>query len=503
MLTQTFHLFGFLLISYCTMASDPPAAENAFESDFGQFIQTTMEAIPTIPGISVAVVKDGQPIYTKGFGYADKENGVKATEQTSFYIASSTKSFTGLMAALLDQKGLIQLDEAITTYLPAELFPDAVNARQIKVRDLLTHTMGMENGPVTMRLAFTGDHSHEKLKQLLQYCEPTEKGYGHYQYSNFGYNLYGIMLEEKTGKPWQQWMEELLFEPLGMSRTTAYMSKAEKNGWPVAAPYSGIPGNIERIYLEKKDNTMQSAGGLITTAEDMGRWLAVNLQKGKLDGKQIFPAALFEATHGRLAETGGEFPPFTREHYGLGWHIGKYDKFAQLHHFGGFAGFSTHVSFLPQEGLGVAVMVNDAVAGTRVMNLLAAYAYDWWLQREKAEKNGQKGLDEITKRMEKVGEMVAKGRAKRAERTWQLALPFEAYAGVYYNDSLGTLKVANADNALEVSIGNLHCTATPYTDENSIRIELVPGSGEVILFDVKDDKVASFRYDNTVFEKVQ
>ena len=220
-------------------------------------------------------------------------------------------------------------------------------------------------------------------------------------------------------------------------------------------------------------------------------------------GRQIHRRHRLEATHGRLAETGGEFPPFTREHYGLGWHIGKYDKFAQLHHFGGFAGFSTHVSFLPQEGLGVAVMVNDAVAGTRVMNLLAAYAYDWWLQREKAEKNGQKGLDEITKRMEKVGEMVAKGRAKRAERTWQLALPFEAYAGVYYNDSLGTLKVANADNALEVSIGNLHCTATPYTDENSIRIELVPGSGEVILFDVKDDKVASFRYDNTVFEKVQ
>lgn len=485
------------------MATNPPATKSTFEADFDRFIQTTLEAIPTIPGLSVAVVKDGKAIYTKGFGYADKENGIVATANTSFYIASSTKSFTGLMAALLDEKGVIQLDDPVTAYLPAELFPEEVNAQQIKVRDLLTHTMGMENGPITMRLAFTGEHSHEKLKQLLQYCEPTEKGYGHFQYSNFGYNLYGIILEEKTGKPWQQWMEELIFEPLGMNRTTAYMSKAKKGNWPLAAPYAGLPGNVERLYLEKKDNTMQSAGGLITTADDMARWLAVNLQKGKLDGKQIFPATLFETSHGRLAETGGEFPPFTREHYGLGWHIGKYDDYNQLHHFGGFAGFAAHVSFLPEEGLGVAVMVNDAVAGTRVMNLLAAYAYDWWLQQPEAEKTGQKGLKEIAQRMEKAGEMVAKDRAKRAERTWQLGLPFDAYAGAYHNDALGTLKVDRTADALKVSIGNLHCTATPYTAENSIRIELVPGSGEVILFNVKEDKVTSFRYDDAVFEKVQ
>ncbi|MCO6492964.1 MAG: serine hydrolase [Phaeodactylibacter sp.] len=503
MLNQAFSLFAFLLIICTVVASNPPAAEKTFEADFDNFIQSTLEAIPTIPGLSVAVVKDGKPVYAKGFGYADKENGVDATANASFYIASSTKSFTGLMSALLDERGIVKLDEPITAYLPAELFPAEVNARQVRVRDLLTHTMGMDNGPVTLRLAFTGDHSHEKLKQLLRYCEPTEKGYGHFQYSNFGYNLYGIILEEKTGKPWQQWMEELIFNPLGMDRTTAYISKARKENWPLAAPYAGIPGNVERLYLEKQDNTMQSAGGLITTADDMARWLAVNLQKGELDGKRIFPAALFETAHSRMAETGSEFPPFTRDHYGLGWHIGKYDDYAQLHHFGGFAGFSAHVSFLPEEGLGVAVMINDAVAGTRVMNLLAAYAYDWWLQQPEAGERGQKGLKEIAKRMEKAGEMVAKDRAKRAERTWQLALPFEAYAGTYYNDALGTLKVANTTDALEVSIGNLYCTATPYTAGNSIRIELVPGSGEVILFEVEGGQVTSFRYDDAVFEKVQ
>ncbi|MCO6475349.1 MAG: beta-lactamase family protein [Phaeodactylibacter sp.] len=468
-----------------------------------QFIQSTLEDIPTIPGLAIAVVKDGQTVYAKGFGYADKEKDIKAKKNTSFYIASSTKSFTGLMAALLDKKDVIRLNEPITTYLSAELFPEAINARQVKVRDLLTHTMGMENGPVTMRLAFTGDHSNEKLKELLQYCEPTEQGYGHYQYSNFGYNLYGIILEEKTGKPWQQWMEELIFEPLGMDRTTAYISKAEKGGWPLAAPYAGLPGNMERLYLEKKDNTMQSAGGLITTAEDMARWLAVNLHKGKLDGRQVFPAGLFETAHGRLAETDSEFPPFTREHYGLGWHIGQYDDYAQLHHFGGFAGFAAHVSFMPEESLGVAVMVNDAVAGTRVMNLLAAYAYDWWLQRPEAKKRGEKGRKEIAKRLEQVGKAVAKGRAKRAERTWQLALPFEAYAGTYHNDALGTLKVESTSDALNVSIGNLHCSATPYTAENSIRIELVPGSGEVLFFNLDGGKVTAFRYDDAVFRKVR
>ena len=109
------------------MATNPPATKSTFEADFDRFIQTTLEAIPTIPGLSVAVVKDGKAIYTKGFGYADKENGIVATANTSFYIASSTKSFTGLMAALLDEKGVIQLDDPVTAYLPAELFPEEVN----------------------------------------------------------------------------------------------------------------------------------------------------------------------------------------------------------------------------------------------------------------------------------------------------------------------------------------------------------------------------------------
>lgn len=130
-----------------------------------------------------------------------------------------------------------------------------------------------------------------------------------------------------------------------------------------------------------------------------------------------------------------------------------------------------------------------------------AYAYDWWLQRAKAEERAEEGRKAVTKRLERYAKMIEKDRAKRAKRTWQLTEDFQSYAGKYHNQAWGTVKVEALTDALRVEIGNLHCVATPYTAENSIRIELVPGSGEVILFKVEEGKVPAFVYDGDTFER--
>ena len=146
----------------------------------------------------------------------------------------------------------------------------------------------------------------------------------------------------------------------------------------------------------------------------------------------------------------------------------------QLHHFGGFvAGFSAHVSFRRKRiCLGVAVMVNDAVVSTRVMNLLAAYAYDWWLRRPKLKKQGKR-VEKITKEW-KGRRNGGKDRAKRAERTWQLRPALRCLRRRLPNDALGALKSRPYCRRLKVSIGNLHRHTLHRRKFH--RIELVPGS---------------------------
>ena len=138
------------------------------------------------------------------------------------------------------------------------------------------------------------------------------------------------------------------------------------------------------------------------------------------------------------------------------------------------------------------------------MQLLLNYAYDAYLQPEGWEEEyAQKRKDFLTQ-LSKVKERSKADLANRAKRTWQLPMPFSAYTGTFSNEMMGTVNIELVgDEQLEVSIGNMHCIATPYVKENTIRIELVPGSGEVLQYQVKDTKVEAIRVDGMEFKKVK
>ncbi|PHN07159.1 serine hydrolase domain-containing protein [Flavilitoribacter nigricans] len=493
-----------LLLSAARLVKPDHLEKDTFVTNADQFYAESMALLKGVPGASVVVVQDGAIRYQKGFGYADVEDQLPFTHETNFYIASCTKAFTGLMAAQLDHEGILSLDDKLADHFPEIDFHPDLPMDKIRLKDLLTHSSGLANDPIGFRVAYSGEHDLEKLIDLLRVSEPNREGYGNFRYTNIGYNIYTLVVEKVTGRPWQAVLEEKVFDPLGMDRTTAYMSRADKHQWPLAAPYVAMsPDEAQRVYLRKEDNTMQSAGGLITNASDLGRWLIMQLSAGQLDGKQVFPESMIKHSQQALVSNEEDREPFPSEGYGLGWHRGTYEDKAVVWHYGGFPGALTHISFIPETNTGVAVFINDAASGYQLMNIFANFAYDFLEKGESIVPAYREKITELAGSLEKRRADFKAGLEKRKERSWQLANPFTFYSGVYQNDLYGTLKIDGKAKTLKASLGNLHCEATPFTQEETARVELIPYRGEVIKF-VYDEagKLSGLEYTEAFFEKV-
>ena len=485
-------------------------SEKDFTAAYDAQIRKTLATFPELPSIAIVVIKDDKPIFVHAYGMADMENGVKADTDTLYYIASSTKSFTALTAAMLDQEGKIKLSDPVTKYTPGIQFKTEIPDK-VTIRDLLTHTSGLRNGALVNRLAFTGQIDQREIDHV--FAEGTtfnDAFFGKYNYTNLGYNIYGLALHYSLNKKWQDLLQERIFTPAGLKHTTAYVSQARTKKFQIAAPYvidtdAADAGKMVRSKLEKTDQNMQSAGGIFMSVSDLGRWLNLNMNGGKLDGKQVVPTDLIRSAQTGYTKSTRNEPPFSGDgEYGLGWQIGKYRNEKVIYHHGGYPGYRSHVSFLPEKRIAVGVLVNNDALGGRVADMLAAYAYDWWLRTENFDADYAKELEETTKGYENRKQGIAAEAAARAKREWQLTKPFTDYAGSYTNDLLGTIEIVAQEKALAVRMGNINTVATPFTQKDTIRVVMLPGgNGEVIGF-MKDSEgnFSSLNYGGATFTKI-
>ncbi|MEO0558770.1 MAG: serine hydrolase [Bacteroidota bacterium] len=500
-------LFFSLVLVASSVSVSAQDHQDAFVKATDALLQETLAEFGTVPGLAMAVVHGDETIYARGAGLADVEAGVPFTADTPFYIASVTKPFTALLATLLDREGTLPLDATLAGLFPNVPFDPAIEADQVTVRHLLSHTAGIDNGPIGFRAAFTGEHTPARMRQLLAGTVVEEDSpRGTFEYTNVGYNILSLHLDELDGGPWQDLLADRLFAPLGMTRTTAYASEAAS--WRPAMPYTSTPdGGAERIDLVKHDDTMQAAGGMIASANDLARWLTLHLNDGRLDGRQLVPADVIAEVHQPIAvDRGDSFGPFEREGYSLGWQTGTYDGDAMLHHFGGFAGFHAHTSFMPDRDLGVVVLANNSNVGGRLAMLFATFAYDWW-SAEPSERDGvlartREARDEISVQVKASLDRYARSLAQRAERTWQLSLDPAAYTGTYVNADYGTMVVEQADGELAARFGRLHAVGTPFTQPETMRVELIPGRGQAIRFRLDGNRPNALTWSGETFERV-
>ncbi|HZO14695.1 MAG TPA: serine hydrolase domain-containing protein, partial [Polyangiaceae bacterium] len=430
---------------------------------------------------------------------ADIESGAAVSADTAFYIASATKSFTALAMNVLHHRGEIDLDATLAEYAPDAPFSAATRSGEVTLRDLLTHTSGLVNDALVYRLAFSGEHEPATEWRLLAATSLNESApLATFQYTNAGYNILTVLTDRHEGRRWQDILKSEVFDKAGMVHTSATMSEAES--WSLAKPHETVgPGAPRRMALEKRDATMQSAGGIIMSSRDAMRWLELMVEDGRIGGKQVIPEGVVREVRAPIAEVGDTMGEYTRDHYGLGWYVGRYRDDVLVHHFGGFAGARAHISFMPERKIGVAVFVNDSQAGFNLVDAIANFVYDAHAGRADAESRYAAALERVVVERDKASAAMAADRQKRAQRSWRLALPRESYAGAYANELGGTLLITNDGDALLVAAGVLHATAEPFTESDSMRVELVPGQGEVLRFAVKGGEVRGMTYRNLVF----
>ena len=438
-----------------------------------------------IPGASIAVVTRDGPAYLRGFGVRDVHTREPVTPATGFYIASSTKSFTGMLAGILDQRGVISLDAPLSRYLPELRMNAPLSADSVTLRSLLTHTSGLHNEPVVFRTAFTGVHDDAMLIRLLGHSTPIPRTY---RYDNLGYVVAALAMERATGREWQDLLRDELFRPLGMMHTTARISEARAAGWPLASPHITGSDSVMRVTMEKQDNTMHAAGGMVTTAEDLVRWVQAQLNGGRVDGRQVIPQAVVRAAHTPYATQTDTFYRYVRTGYGLGWQSADYEGERMIHHFGGFEGWRAHISFLPDRGIGVVVLINDSSPiGGPAPDVIATYAYDLLLGRPGV---NAKYAAERERLVANAAEMRQRIRADWERRAARPPTPDERkpfFAGTYENEMMGTLDVRLRDNReLWATLGNLSARLDPFTRPDALRVELLPGSGQPVQFFFRD-----------------
>lgn len=480
-------LLAVFLSSHSIFAQGGSArTQKDFDTAYDSVIRKTLETIPDIPGIAFVVIKDDKPVFIRAYGIADKESGRKANPDTLWYMGSSTKSFTALVAAMIDKEGKIKLTDPVTKYT-ADLHFKTPLPDKIVIRDLLTHTSGLNNSALVNRAAYTGQIQKAEIARV--FAEGTtidEANFGKYRYTNLGYNIYGIILENELRLKWQDELQKRIFDPADLKQSTAYRSRALAKKFTIAAPYvfDDQAGGIVRSVVDKIDNNMQAAGGHFMSIADLGKWLNLNMNNGRLNGKQVISADLMEIVHTGYTKSTRNEPPFSGDgEYGLGWQIGKYRAEKVIYHHGGYPGYRSHVSYMPDKKLAVGVLVNNDLAGGRVADMLAAYAYDSWLGTPNLETDYEKQLNDLAEVYERRKQQLISAAAERAKRASQLTQPLADYVGSYNNDLLGRIDVTVKGNTLAVQMGNLYCLSTPFTEKDTIRVVMIPGgNGETVGF---------------------
>jgi CubicO group peptidase (beta-lactamase class C family) len=321
--------------------------------------------------LTLGVVKNGKVFLKKHYGYSDPLTKTFFSDKTQIYIASTSKSFTGTLAAILHKKGMIRLDKTIADYLPGFSFDDKqLHPEKITMRSLLTHTHGISNGQVALWTAFTGHQGTAHILDLFKNYS-TVLPDTLFSYSNVGPVLYSMIIEKQSGKPWQKVMEEELFRPLGMLSTTSYVSKVQQK--LISHVIDEVEGK-ERSFFDKKDNSMSAAGGHLTTIDDMLKYLQFFISRGGsvpgiLTSEQIAYAI------SPIVPQKNQYQSYARYGYGLGWEQSILNGEHLVSRFGGYSGIASHLSFLRNDNIGVVVLSNKSGLES-LGHLVANYIYN-------------------------------------------------------------------------------------------------------------------------------
>lgn len=408
-------------------------------------LATEMQRSTGVPGLAIVVVHADRVVFLKGYGVRRVGEPGAVDADTVFQLASLSKPIAATVVAGLVGDGRVGFDDPVLRTLPeARIGPPAI-AAAVTIRDLLAHRSGLPDhaGDHLEDLGFDRATILERLRLL-----PTGNRFrADYAYTNFGFTAGAVAAANAAGRPWELLSSERLYGPLGMTRTSSRDADfvAAANRASLHVPEGG--GWVPRY--QRDADAQAPAGGVSSSARDLGQWLRLQLAGGRLDGRAVInPAALAETHRPQIVSQQPRDPATDRAgFYGLGWNVSYTDRgTVQLGHSGAFdLGAATAVYLLPAESLGIVVLSNSRPLG--VPEALSLSFLDL-ATTGAAKRDYLAALRPLFQAMEQQDYATVLTPARPLP-----ARPADAYTGTYANGYVGLIAVVRRGDGLELQLG--------------------------------------------------
>ncbi len=405
-----------------------------------------------VPGIALAIVKDGKVVVAKGYGVRKLGEPAPVDARTLFGIASNTKAFTATALGLLVEEGKLEWDAPVVRYLRWFQLSDPYVTRELSVRDLLVHRSGLGLGAGDLLWWPPSNYNRKEIARRLRYIPLATSFRSAYAYDNVLYLIAGEVIETISGQTWEDFIASRILAKVGMTGSNVRHSEAG-TGTNVAAAHAPVDGKVRPVAPFASDNT-NPAGGINSNAEDMAKWMIVQLDSGRIaDGGRLFSPRTTQqlwsmVTPIPLGEQAPELAALRANFYGyaLGFGVRDYRGKKVVSHTGGLPGYVSKVAMIPELKLGVAVLTNqesgaafesitfrifDHYLGTPVYDLVAAY-------------------EKVRTRVDAMISAAEKSANAARDNTSRPSLPLAKYAGTYTDAWYGEVMITPENGKLAI-----------------------------------------------------
>ena len=456
------------------------------------FISKTMDDWHVM-GVSVAVVKKNEVIFSKGYGYRDQANKKPVTENTIFPIASCSKTFASALMGMGLEEKKIELNKPVHNYLPGfNLYTDELT-QKATIRNLLTHSTGLPGHDWAW--TFNTDYPSDVYLQRIRNLEPSYALGTKFQYSNFSYFALGLLAEKIYNKKWVELVDEKLFHPLGMKNTAgSYTSLKDHENLSLTYEYR----DSFKLEETKQMDDLLAAGSILSTAGDLARWLQMWINGGVYKDKRILSADYVNQAITPAIVVTDEIDvqsidePMTN--MGFSWFLSSYRGHYKAQHGGNLAGYSSTITFFPFDSVGIVVLTNqnNSMLTRLIPNFIADIVFNLdvhdknavWLARRKK-------FEAMLKNRPAIDLDTVKQKPQ---------LSFASYCGEFYNPGYGTVTITPYGNGLLLTYENLklvliskgkgHDFSSHHTEDKLIYRQR--GEGDAIFKTGKNGDVESF-----------
>lgn len=448
-------MFKRLVFLLLFLATTAPAVQQTVaqpaQADLDAFVERVMTQFD-VPGLSIAIVKDGELVLAKGYGTRQLGSGEPVDEHTLFGIASNTKAFTATALGLLVEEGKIEWDNPVRDYLPSFRMSDPYVTEEMTVRDLLVHRSGLGLGAGDLMWWPPSDYDRKEIVRRLQYIPLVTSFRSAYAYDNVLYSVAGEVIEAVSGQTWEEFVDTRILQRIRMSESNVLHSAAG-DGHNAATPHAAINGVVKEIAAFKSDNT-NPAGGINASAADFAKWMVVQMDSGRVaSGGRLFSPQTTEELWAMVTPIPSSTPPdylkalkTNFNGYALGFGVRDYRGKKIVTHTGGLPGFVSRQTMIPDIKLGVSVFTNqesgyafNAISNYIIDSYLGADDTDWLAAYARAR-------DESVQRVARIEASAQQERD--AESTPSLALA--EYAGTYRDAWYGDVRLFIENGQLRI-----------------------------------------------------